>query len=90
MAKKGLDADNDVSSVGDIYVDSQEEDQRSDSSAPLDGEIFWPFNSQYLSLSVIWPVISHPSPQTLWCLSKDVFEQRTLAGSEAFNMPWCL
>ena len=94
MAKQGLDADSDVSSVGDIYLDSQEEDQRSDSSAPLDGEIFWSFNSQYLSLSaavaVIWPVISHPSPQTLWCLSKDVFEQCTLAGSEAFNMPWCL
>ena len=94
MTKKGSDADSDVSSVGDVYLDSQEEDQRSDSFAPWDGEIFWPFNSQYLSLSaavaVIWPVISHPSPQTLWCLSKDVFEQRKSAGSEAFNMPWCL
>ena len=51
MAKKGSDADSDVSSVGDVYLDSQEEDHRSDSTATLDGEIFWPFNSQYLSLS---------------------------------------
>ena len=40
MTKKGSDADSDVSSVGDVYLDSQEEDQRSDSFAPWDGEIF--------------------------------------------------
>ena len=40
MAEKGSDADIDVSSEGDGYLDSQEEDHRSDSSASLDGEIF--------------------------------------------------
>ena len=40
MAKKGLDADSYVSSVGDGYLNSQEEDHRSDSFASLDGEIF--------------------------------------------------
>ena len=39
MAKKGSDADGDVSSEGDGYLDSQEEDHRSDSFASLDGEI---------------------------------------------------
>ena len=34
MAKKGSDAD------GDGYLDSQEEDHRSDSFSSLDGEIF--------------------------------------------------
>ena len=40
MIKKGSDADSDVSSEGDGYLDSQEEDHRSDSFASLDGEIF--------------------------------------------------
>ena len=40
MAKKGLDAGSDVSSEGDGYLDSQEEDYRSDTFASLDGEIF--------------------------------------------------
>ena len=40
MAKKGSDADSDVSSEGDGYLDSQEEDHRSDNFASLDGEIF--------------------------------------------------
>ena len=40
MDKKGLDADSYVSSVGDGYLNSQEEDHRSDSFASLDGEIF--------------------------------------------------
>ena len=40
MAKKGSDADSDVSSEGDGCLDSQEEDHRSDSFASLDGEIF--------------------------------------------------
>ena len=40
MAEKGSDADSDVSSEGDGYLDSQEEDHRSDSFASLDGEIF--------------------------------------------------
>ena len=39
MAKKGLDADSDVSSEGDGYLDSQEEDLRSDSFVSFDGEI---------------------------------------------------
>ena len=52
MGKKGSDAGSDVSSEGDGHLDSQEEDDISDSSACLDGEIFWSFNSQYLSLSV--------------------------------------
>ena len=51
MAKKGLDADSDVSSEGDGYLDSKEEDHRSDSFSSLDGEIFWSFDPQYLSLS---------------------------------------
>ena len=40
MAKKGSDGDNDVSSEGDGYLYSQEEDHRSDSFVSLDGEIF--------------------------------------------------
>ena len=40
MAKKGSDADSDVSSEGDGYLDSQEEDHRSESFASLDGKIF--------------------------------------------------
>ena len=52
MAKKGLDADGDVSSEGDGYLDSQEEDHRSDSFASFDGEIFWSFDPQYLSAAV--------------------------------------
>ena len=40
MAKKGSGADSDVSSEGDGYLDSKEEDHRSDSFASLDGEIF--------------------------------------------------
>ena len=39
MAKKGSDADSDVSSEGDGYLDSQEEDLRSDSFVSFDGEI---------------------------------------------------
>ena len=39
-AKKGSDGDSDVSSEGDGYLDSQEEDHRSDSFSSLDGEIF--------------------------------------------------
>ena len=38
-AKKGSDADSDVSSELDGYLDSQEEDLISDSFASLDGEI---------------------------------------------------
>ena len=57
MAKKGLDADGDVSSEGNGYMDSQEEDHRSDSFASLDGEIFWSFDPQYLSLSAAFAVI---------------------------------
>ena len=57
MAKKGVDADGDVSSVGDGYLDSQEEDHRSDSFTSLDGEIFWSFDPQYLSLSAAVAVI---------------------------------
>ena len=38
-AKKGSDADSDVSSEGDGYLDSQEEDHISDNFASLDGEI---------------------------------------------------
>ena len=57
MAKKGSDADGDVSGEGDGYLDSQEEDHRSDSFASLDGEIFWSFDPQYLSLSVAVSVI---------------------------------
>ena len=40
MAKKGSDADSDVSSEGDGYLDSQEEDHISDSFSSFDGEIF--------------------------------------------------
>ena len=40
MAKKGSDADSNVSSEGNGYLALQEEDHRSDSSASLDGEIF--------------------------------------------------
>ena len=40
MAKKGSDADSDVSSEGDGCLDLQEEDHRSDKFASLDGEIF--------------------------------------------------
>ena len=40
MAKKGSDADSDVSCEGDGYLPLQEEDDRPDSSASLDGEIF--------------------------------------------------
>ena len=43
MAKKGLDADSDVSSEGDGYLDSQEEDHISDSFSSLDGEIYLTF-----------------------------------------------
>ena len=57
MAKKGLDADSDVSSEGDGYLDSQEEDHISDSFASMDGEIFWSFDPQYLSLSAAVAVI---------------------------------
>ena len=57
MAKKGSDADSDVSSEGDGCLDSQEEDHRSDSFASLDGEIFWTFDPQYLSLSAAVAVI---------------------------------
>ena len=39
-AEKGSDDDCDVSSEGDGYLDSQEEDHRSDSTANLDGKIF--------------------------------------------------
>ena len=39
-AKKGSDADSGVSSEGDDYMDSQEEDHISDSFASSDGEIF--------------------------------------------------
>ena len=49
MAKKGSDGDSDVSSEGDGYLDSPEEDHRSDSFASLDGEIFSSFDPQYLS-----------------------------------------
>lgn len=45
-AKKGSDADSGVSSEGDAYMDSQEEDHTSDSSASLDGEIFFIVNPQ--------------------------------------------
>ena len=38
--KAGSDADSDVSSEGDGYLDSQKEDHRSDSPASLDREIF--------------------------------------------------
>ena len=48
MAKKGSDADSDVSCEGDSYLDSQKEDHRSDSFASLDGEIFLSFDPQYL------------------------------------------
>ena len=51
MAKKGSDADSDVSSEGDGCLDSHEEDHRSDNFTSLDGEIFWSFDHQYLSLS---------------------------------------
>ena len=51
MAKKGSDGDSDVSSEGDGYLDSPEEDHRSDSFASLDGEIFSSFDPQYLSWS---------------------------------------
>ena len=57
MAKKGSDADSDVSSEGDGYLDSQEEDHISDSFASMDGEIFWSFDPQYLSLSAAVAVI---------------------------------
>ena len=57
MAKKDADANSDVSSEGDGYLDSQEEDHRSDSFASLDGEIFWSFDPQYLSLSAAVAVI---------------------------------
>ena len=57
MAKKGSDADGDVSSEGDGYMDAQEEDHRSDSFSSLDGEIFWSFDTQYLSLSAAVAVI---------------------------------
>ena len=40
MAKKASDADSGVSSEGDGYLNSQEEDHRSNSFASLDGEIF--------------------------------------------------
>ena len=40
ITKKGPDADSDVSSEGDGYLDSQKEDHRSDSFASLNGEIF--------------------------------------------------
>ena len=53
MAKKGLDADSDVSSEGDGYLDSH----ISDSFASLGGEIFWSFDPQYLSLSAAVAVI---------------------------------
>ena len=51
MAKKGSYADSDVSSEGDGCLDSHEEDHRSDNFTSLDGEIFWSFDHQYLSLS---------------------------------------
>ena len=51
MTKKGSNADSDLSSEGDGYLNSQEEDHRSDSFSSLDGEIFWSFDPQYLSLS---------------------------------------
>ena len=57
MAKKGSDADGDVSCEGDGYLDSQEEDHRSDSFSSLDGEIFWSFDRQYPSLSAAVAVI---------------------------------
>ena len=57
MAKKGSDADSDVSTEGDDYLNSQEEDHRSNSFASLDGEIFWSFDPQYLSLSAAVAVI---------------------------------
>ena len=57
MAKKGSDADSDVSSEGDGCLDLQEEDHRSDKFASLDGEIFWSFHPQYLSLSAAVAVI---------------------------------
>ena len=57
MAKKGSDADGDVSSEGDGYLDSQEEDHRSDSFSSLDGEIFWSFDPRCLSLSAAVAVI---------------------------------
>ena len=56
-AKKGSDADSDVSSELDGYLDSQEEDLISDSFASLDGEIVWSFDPQYLSLSTAVAVI---------------------------------
>ena len=40
MVKKGSDGDSDVSFEEDSYLDSQEEDHISDSSACLDGEVF--------------------------------------------------
>ena len=57
ITKKGTDAESDVSSEGDGYLDSQEEDHRSDSFSSLDGEIFWSFDPQYLSLSSAVAVI---------------------------------
>ena len=57
MAKKGSDADSDVSSEEDGFLDSEEEDHKSDSFASLDGEIFWSFDPQYLSLSAAVAVI---------------------------------
>ena len=96
MAKKSSDADSDVSSEGDGYLSSQEEDHESDSFALLDGEIFWPFHLQYLSLSAwyccfdVACFFSHPLPQTLRSLSKDVFEQRTSTESDAFSLSICI
>ena len=58
MAKKGSDADSDVSPEGDVCLNSQEEDHRSDNLASLDGEIILlTLNPQYLSLSAAVAVI---------------------------------
>ena len=54
MAKKGSDADSDVSPEGDGYLDSQEEDHRSDNSASLDGEIFWSFDPRLIPQATVF------------------------------------
>ena len=51
---------------------------------------FIPISVLSAAVAVIWPVFSHPSPQTLCSLSKDVFEQRTSTGSKAFSLLICL
>ena len=95
-AKKGSDADSDVSSEGDGYLDSQEEVYTSDSFESLDGEIFQLTFSSAISVFVcccccdLACFFSHPSSQTLWSLSKDIFEQRTSTGSEALSLLICL